>query len=647
MPRELSQEDRRKVVDIFTRKNFADEGYIADISIHNPISRNDNLQQPHAHILITERMFKDGDFVKKKDRLIQKPEYLAAIRESWATELNKVLERSGVDKRVDARSLVEQREDAFANGDYERAIELTREPVRNIKSKEYLKEVKAENDHNVGEILKRYQMAVKQDKGIQYLRKQIDMFDIKSINNDYYEPPLTHSLNNNYMQSNSPYDVKNYIEDAGQFYFGKNKNKRSIHSDFNGGSEVVQHSDWVVVKTGAEKRAEAWEGFKSVISSQEFRNQTAKKHDPYVTNRIDKLFESHSKIPENLVSGGRSSTLEKNIDNKDSLRNRLSKKEVSLLYRAGAKYDNTSKILDYKQSSNALQKSSDLIKGNQDILTNHEYDLTMNVAKQNDVGRKDTDLSALMRVGFSSAYKKGDEAEQRLNGYMSEYGTTKTMHMLNEKPEYFGKLQGGTLFGREKRQEAFAALEKIEDSVAGKERLNAYRDSLKMEYSIIERGFVGRNGNVEKFENKIADLKDQKTALKTNQQEKFDGLNNTEKALLNEYRHKPEPKTNDEYKQSTSQKYKQKDQFSREYNKKEYSQNEKYKTSAKDRNQHLGDDGIKDRREAQQMKELTAYNEANKSKQNKDIKIEQSKENESASSSDDELNKSKDLGMER
>lgn len=65
LPRELSEEDRIKLLEQFVKENFTDKGMIADVNIHNP-DASDGLEQPHAHILLTLRQIDENGNWKPK-----------------------------------------------------------------------------------------------------------------------------------------------------------------------------------------------------------------------------------------------------------------------------------------------------------------------------------------------------------------------------------------------------------------------------------------------------------------------------------------------------------------------------------------------------------------------------------------------------
>ena len=63
-----------------------------------------------------------------KNRQWNKKEHLVTWRKDWADRANSALARAGRAERIDHRTLVEQRDEALANGDPERAVSLDRDP---------------------------------------------------------------------------------------------------------------------------------------------------------------------------------------------------------------------------------------------------------------------------------------------------------------------------------------------------------------------------------------------------------------------------------------------------------------------------------------------------------------------------------------
>ena len=70
LPRELTPEQRIKLVHDYVQKTFVDKGMVADWSIHNPQPDKDNPKKPanpHAHIMLTLRSLRsNGSWAPKK-----------------------------------------------------------------------------------------------------------------------------------------------------------------------------------------------------------------------------------------------------------------------------------------------------------------------------------------------------------------------------------------------------------------------------------------------------------------------------------------------------------------------------------------------------------------------------------------------------
>lgn len=126
LPRELTPEQRIELVQGFVKEHLADHPYTLDI--HNPPAAIDGGEQPHAHVMFSERK-QDGierdteQFFKRANK--KEPEkggaakaekwngkdrnqHLELIRESWAKHQNIALERAGRPERVDHRTLEAQ-----------------------------------------------------------------------------------------------------------------------------------------------------------------------------------------------------------------------------------------------------------------------------------------------------------------------------------------------------------------------------------------------------------------------------------------------------------------------------------------------------------------------------------------------------------
>jgi len=128
LPRELKPEQRLELVRDFVRQEIGDR-HAYQFAIHNPKAAIAGGEQPHAHIMFSERLndgidrdpqqyFKRANTQEperggaKKVRFgetpIERKEYLVAQRERWADLQNTHLERHQHADRVDARSLKAQ-----------------------------------------------------------------------------------------------------------------------------------------------------------------------------------------------------------------------------------------------------------------------------------------------------------------------------------------------------------------------------------------------------------------------------------------------------------------------------------------------------------------------------------------------------------
>lgn len=122
LPREFTKEERQKLVNDFIKSELQDQPYT--VAIHNKRAL-DGGEQPHAHIMFSERQL-DGIersqelFFKrandknpekggtKKNRDWNRREKIDEVRLAWEKQINKALERNGIEERLDCRSLKEQ-----------------------------------------------------------------------------------------------------------------------------------------------------------------------------------------------------------------------------------------------------------------------------------------------------------------------------------------------------------------------------------------------------------------------------------------------------------------------------------------------------------------------------------------------------------
>jgi len=111
LPAELTHDERVALVREFVRAQFVERGMVADIALHAP-GRDGDERNHHAHILLTTREIGPEGFTTK-NRDWNKVEVLEGWREAWARDANTALERTGIEERVDHRTLVAQRDEAL------------------------------------------------------------------------------------------------------------------------------------------------------------------------------------------------------------------------------------------------------------------------------------------------------------------------------------------------------------------------------------------------------------------------------------------------------------------------------------------------------------------------------------------------------
>lgn len=111
LPHELTDEQRRFLVQDFVKENFTRKGYAADVNIHAPDREGDD-RNYHAHVLVTDRKLgAEGFAASKAERQgTQKArtEELESLRESWERIGNRHLERHGHAPSLDRRTLAAQ-----------------------------------------------------------------------------------------------------------------------------------------------------------------------------------------------------------------------------------------------------------------------------------------------------------------------------------------------------------------------------------------------------------------------------------------------------------------------------------------------------------------------------------------------------------
>ena len=146
LPVELDRSQQRDLARAFARQLTDGESLPYTLAIHRGASKEPGKpDNPHAHIVVSERS-NDGRartaetwFRRanpqaperggaRKVSHLREREWPERIRQGWAGECNRALERAGRSERIDPRTLAEQARAAFESGDLEQAAELSRAP---------------------------------------------------------------------------------------------------------------------------------------------------------------------------------------------------------------------------------------------------------------------------------------------------------------------------------------------------------------------------------------------------------------------------------------------------------------------------------------------------------------------------------------
>ena len=124
LPRELDPAQRQELARDVTRELMGDR-FAYTLAVHVPLAK-DNIDQPHMHLMFSERavdertreLAEDRFFKQngaKKDRSWNDRNKPDEVREKWVEMMNGAMQKAGIELRVDARSWAEQgREDLAA-----------------------------------------------------------------------------------------------------------------------------------------------------------------------------------------------------------------------------------------------------------------------------------------------------------------------------------------------------------------------------------------------------------------------------------------------------------------------------------------------------------------------------------------------------
>jgi ATP-dependent exoDNAse (exonuclease V) alpha subunit len=102
LPLELTKQQQIHLLRDFAHRAFVSQGMVADIALHR-----DNLENPHAHMLLTTRKLTSEAFGAKHRDWNARAELLK-WREQWADVANEHLLRAGLEIRIDHRTLAAQ-----------------------------------------------------------------------------------------------------------------------------------------------------------------------------------------------------------------------------------------------------------------------------------------------------------------------------------------------------------------------------------------------------------------------------------------------------------------------------------------------------------------------------------------------------------
>jgi ATP-dependent exoDNAse (exonuclease V) alpha subunit len=122
LPVELTKDQQIHLLRDFAQRTFVSRGMVADIALHR-----DNLENPHAHLLLTTRTLTSEGFGAKQRDWNARAE-LMKWREHWAHVANEHLLRAGLEIRIDHRTLEAQGIDLIPGRKIGVSAERQREP---------------------------------------------------------------------------------------------------------------------------------------------------------------------------------------------------------------------------------------------------------------------------------------------------------------------------------------------------------------------------------------------------------------------------------------------------------------------------------------------------------------------------------------
>ncbi len=117
LPRELDPAQREELARDATRELLGDR-FAYTMAVHVPLAR-DNIDQPHMHLMFSERAVTDATRAIPEERFFKRngakkdPEWNdrnkpEEVREKWVAMMNAAMQKAGIEGRLDARSWSEQ-----------------------------------------------------------------------------------------------------------------------------------------------------------------------------------------------------------------------------------------------------------------------------------------------------------------------------------------------------------------------------------------------------------------------------------------------------------------------------------------------------------------------------------------------------------
>ena len=103
--KDFSDTERIELARSFVKETFVSQGMCAIMAIHEGRKENPAKNNPHAHVLLTDRQVDSNGFCSKKDRSWNTVEQLRKWRAAWAEAQNKAFIEKGLEVRVDHESL--------------------------------------------------------------------------------------------------------------------------------------------------------------------------------------------------------------------------------------------------------------------------------------------------------------------------------------------------------------------------------------------------------------------------------------------------------------------------------------------------------------------------------------------------------------